>query len=257
VEVTNDDGEWKSGDVPRVKITLEADDDYYFSSTSSSAFKMSGDDADFVSASRKNSNSTLVLTIKLDALVGSLEIDSAEWESSNTPIAIWEEADGAKSYQVRLYRGSSSVSEAISTNNNNYNFSSYFTKTGDYYFKVRALDSNSKKGDWIESDSFYVDDNKLSTIQSGSYTSSSSTAGTWLKDSVGWWYRNANGTYTTNGWQLINNYWYCFDSVGYMRTGWINSGNLWYYCDHTSGAMLTNTTTPDGYRVNVNGVWTQ
>lgn len=257
VEVTNDDGEWESGDEPRVKITLEAGDDYYFSSTSSSTFKLSGDDAEFVSASRKNSNSTMVVTIKLDALVGSLEIDSAEWESSNSPIATWEEADGAKTYQVRLYRGSSSVTDAISTSNNYYDFSSYFTKTGDYYFKVRALDSNSKKGDWIESDSFYVDDDELATIQSGSYSSSSTTGGTWLQDGVGWWYRNADGTYTRDGWQLINNYWYCFNSVGYMRTGWIYSGNLWYYCDNTTGAMLTGTTTPDGYRVDANGVWIQ
>ena len=30
VSVVNDEGEWTSGDVPRVEITLEADDDHYF-----------------------------------------------------------------------------------------------------------------------------------------------------------------------------------------------------------------------------------
>ena len=42
-----------------------------------------------------------------------------------------------------------------------------------------------------------------------------------------------------------------------MRTGWIQSGNAWYYCDTSSGAMLTNTRTPDGYYVDANGVWIQ
>ena len=30
VAVINDDGEWEGGDEPRVEITLEADEDYYF-----------------------------------------------------------------------------------------------------------------------------------------------------------------------------------------------------------------------------------
>ncbi len=268
VEITNDDGEWKAGDEPRVKITLEADDDYYFSSTSSSTFKLSGDDATYVSASRKNSNSTLILTIKLDKLEGDLAVDSVQWEDDNTPIATWEDAEGsgAKSYQVRLYRGSSSMSEAITTSNTTYDFSSYFTKTGDYLFKVRAVGNNSKKGDWVESDSFYVDEDELAKIRSGAYSNGSGSSspgstpnqsGAWHKDNVGWWYVNSNGTYTTNGWQMINNQWYCFDSVGYMRTGWIQSVNVWYYCDTNTGAMLTNTTTPDGYRVDANGIWVQ
>ena len=40
-----------------------------------------------------------------------------------------------------------------------------------------------------------------------------------------------------------------------MKTGWIQSGNKWYYLN-SSGAMLVNTITPDGYRVDANGVWT-
>lgn len=275
VEVTNDDGEWRSGDVPRVKITLEADDDYYFSTTNSSAFRFSGGtDADFVSASRKDSNSTMVVTVKLEALEGNLELDSVNWEGENSPVATWEDEGGAKSYQVRLYRGSSLVGETVSTTNTYYNFAGSITKTGDYSFKVRAIGSGSKKGDWMESDSYYVDDNELEYIKSGAYSTSnnsnngstttgssapgsSAANGQWLRDGMGWWYRNANGTYTVNGWQLINNQWYCFDNVGYMRTGWIASGNAWYYCDTNSGAMLTNTTTPDGYRVDANGVWVQ
>ena len=42
VEIVNDNGEWNSGDVPQVAITLEADSDYYFGSMSSSRVKLRG-----------------------------------------------------------------------------------------------------------------------------------------------------------------------------------------------------------------------
>lgn len=275
VEFVNDDGEWVSGDVPRVEVTLEADDDYYFAGMSSSKVTLKGDDATYVTSHREDSNSTLVITIKLDEVEGSMEIDDVSWEQDNSPIARWEESSGAKSYQVRLYRGSSSVGSAVTTTNTYYNFASSITREGDYYFKVRAVNSSSKKGDWYESDSMYIDEDALNDIKNGNYSMSSvsnnsgtttntpgttTTAGTWMKDNVGWWYMYSNGTYPSNGWVTINNLWYCFDASGYMRTGWIvaSDGN-YYYCDPTSGsnegAMLTNQRTPDGYWVNESGIW--
>lgn len=267
VEIINDDGEWVSGDTPRVEITLDADADYYFYSMSSSKVKLSGDDATYVSSHREDSNSTLILTIKLDAIEGSMEIENVEWEDEDSPVGTWEEAPGAKSYQVRLYRSSSSVGESVTVTNNYYDFASKITRTGEYYFRVRAVNSNNKKGDWYESDSVYIDDDMLANIQSGNYTSNNTgntsptpgvSSAQWVRDNVGWWYRYSNGSYPTNGWLLINNVWYCFDRVGYMRTGWILSadGN-YYYCDTNSGAMLTNTWTPDNYYVDANGVWIQ
>ena len=95
--------------------------------------------------------------------------------------------------------------------------------------------------------------NNGSSVTPGSNTTSQDQ---WIWDSnqKNWWYRYANGSYPTNGWLQIGGKWYCFDSVGWMRTGWIQAGNNWYYCG-TDGAMLTNTTTPDGYRVDANGIW--
>ena len=39
-------------------------------------------------------------------------------------------------------------------------------------------------------------------------SSSSSYKGAWLRDSVGWWYCNADKSYTVNNWQYIDDRWY-------------------------------------------------
>ena len=62
--------------------------------------------------------------------------------------------------------------------------------------------------------------------------------GVWKKDSTGWWYQNANGSYPKNQWKLINKKWYYFDARGYMQTGWQKINSKWYYLN-TSGEMQT------------------
>ena len=64
------------------------------------------------------------------------------------------------------------------------------------------------------------------------------SAGGWKKDSKGWWYQRADGTYPKNQWEKINGKWYHFDASGYMQTGWLKLGGTWYYLD-SSGAMVT------------------
>ena len=59
----------------------------------------------------------------------------------------------------------------------------------------------------------------------------------WMYSNGRWWYKHANGTYTTNGWEKINGVWYRFDNSGWMQTGWVKDGS-WYYLDG-SGAMKT------------------
>ena len=71
--------------------------------------------------------------------------------------------------------------------------------------------------------------------------------GAWVMDSVGWWYRNADGTYPTNTSMVIDGRTYRFDGRGYMRTGWVMDGGAWYYHD-ASGAQLT------GWQM-VRGTW--
>ncbi len=119
-----------------------------------------------------------------------------------------------------------------------------------------------------------------STIKTGNSTNTTqsfkSTVGSWIRDSVGWWFKKSNGTYPTSAWVQIgiSPTWYYFDSRGYMVTGWNNIGGSWYYLEPSgamatgwvitngkwyylasSGKMLTSTTTPDGYRVGHDGSW--
>ena len=47
------------------------------------------------------------------------------------------------------------------------------------------------------------------------------------------------------------------DAVSYTHLDvYKRQGNAWYYCN-SSGAMLANTRTPDGYYVGANGAWIQ
>lgn len=78
---------------------------------------------------------------------------------------------------------------------------------------------------------YQVVDNWTAPVQS-------ETVYNWLNDEKGWWVQKADGTYLTNSW--------------YQSP----SSGLWYYMG-ADGYMLTNTTTPDGYKVNAEGVWIQ
>ncbi|VTS16852.1 choline-binding protein Cbp8 [Streptococcus mitis] len=53
----------------------------------------------------------------------------------------------------------------------------------------------------------------------------------------------------------VGNVWYYLNGSGDMnKGGWSKVEKSWYYFTN-SGALLVNTTTPDGYRVNSNGEW--
>ncbi len=60
----------------------------------------------------------------------------------------------------------------------------------------------------------------------------------WIQSGNCWWYRHADGSYTTNGWEVINGAWYYFDGSGWMVTGWLKRPSGWYYLTG-SGAMAT------------------
>ncbi len=79
------------------------------------------------------------------------------------------------------------------------------------------------------------------------------TGWTWVDGN--WYYMNHSGAMKT-GWILDGSRWYYMKESGAMKTGWLESEGKWYYLDE-NGQMVTDCLTPDGYRVDRNGVWTE
>lgn len=80
------------------------------------------------------------------------------------------------------------------------------------------------------------------------------STGAWVLDSKGWWYKRTDGTYPKAEWLEDKGKWYFFDQEGYMKKGWVFWKEKWYYFGE-NGDMLVNTTTPDGYKVDKEGVY--
>ena len=79
----------------------------------------------------------------------------------------------------------------------------------------------------------------------------------WVQENGQWKYKMGDGTYKNNGWLADQGKWYYLGQDGVMYAGrWIQEGEWWYYLG-ADGAMMTDTVTPDGYRVNASGVWEQ
>lgn len=98
-------------------------------------------------------------------------------------------------------------------------------------------------------------------------------SGIWQRDAIGQWAFAENGSYAvgwrridnawyffgtdrvmTTGWQFVNGVWYYLNPNGKMVTGWKMVSGKWYYL-RSWGGMLSDGTTPDGYRVDASGAW--
>ena len=201
------------------------------------------------------------------------KVSDAYWDDTNITVARWDEVEDATQYEIYLYRNESKVGEA-KTKKTYLNLEKKMTTAGEYTFKVRALGKgrSTSNGYWsAESDATYISEDYANLIKSGGHidtehsgpgaktdgtgtqtTTQTSTTGVvlsagWQKSEAGWWYRNADGTYPSNGWwqDPSTKIWYYLDEQGYMKTGWIDKDGKRYYCD-PSGAMLTGEQTIDG-----------
>lgn len=271
-EVINDEGDdWTRSNPPEVEITMgvEDEEEYYFSSESSSGFKLvlgssiknRYDKIEFVKANRSDKNATLVLTIRLvfdkDADTSSATAPSSvKWDASHNGYATWGDVSSAKYYQTQLIKDNSTVGEIETVYDLSYNYASMITEPGTYKFKVRSVrSSNNAKSSWTTSNPWTVNEEDITNL--GNTVSPVSTDdGKWIQAADGrWWWQNPDGSYPVSAWKQINNQWYYFDAQGYMATGWIEVNGLSYYLDPATGIMLSNTRTADGYLLDASGAW--
>ena len=78
----------------------------------------------------------------------------------------------------------------------------------------------------------------------------------WIKDKGIWYYLNPEDGIMLIGLNKVNSDHYYFDTTGAMQTGWKQVDGNWYYFQ-ADGSLLKNSTTPDGYKVNEEGIWKQ
>ncbi len=246
-EIENVGFEWMEDDVPELTLYIRADEGYYFALTKASAVKLTG--ATYVKATKQDSSETLALRVKLPSMaerVGS----QTEVTLTDGGFAYWDEVQGAGSYEVRLYRNGTGVGASYLTcETNQIDLRDQMSKAGTYNVKVRGVNKikPENKGKWSDSNGVSISAEQAKLIRSGQTSLSMPTRGEWISDDRGWWYSHSDGTCTKNNWECIKNEWYFFDEDGYMKTGWIDWNGKRYYCDEHTGAMLKNTTTPDGY----------
>ena len=217
-------------------------------------------------------------------------ISNADWDAgANIAVATWDESPDKTSYKVQLYKGSKKIDSLITVQSTSYDFSRKIANhgVGNYTFTVYPS-KGSKTDNTLKSSSLYVSSDMISTFKKNNnmnQSSSSSSAGKqsltpvvgWTKSGDQWQYREKNSDIIRASWKFIDNKWYYFDTNGYMLTswlelkegfyllgekgdmltGWQNLDNKWFYFDKSSGLMLTNTTTPDGYKVDASGAWIQ
>lgn len=232
------DDQWDYGERPVVEVELSARDGYYFTSTSRGIFSLSGCNAQFKSAEKDPDGSALVLQVYFTTIDGNLPaITAASW-NGNT--AMWDAVNGAKNYEIRLYRDkvlvtTQTASEATC------DLSSYINLEGSYTFSVRALGTySSQAGPWSgASDPLVISGEDAWFI----------TNGTWEETSSGWRYVYSNKAYPVNSWRCINNYWYYFGGNGYMETDCYvkDSGQELYYWVGSDGVYNPekNTAAPE------------
>ena len=130
------------------------------------------------------------------------------------------------------------------------------TSASDTNNSVSASDTNNSTSTSDNNNSTSASDNSNSTststsnssanlgLASASISNSSTSTSTdilaassWMYSNGRWWYKHANGSYTTKAWEKIDGVWYYFDDEGWMKTGWVKDGK-WYYLSE-SGAMQT------------------
>ena len=110
----------------------------------------------------------------------------------------------------------------------------FFYPAGD--MKKNAWEGNywlGENGAMVRED--WVDDHKYYVGKDGAWIENYGIP-RWIRDGVGWWYDNGDGTYPKEEFKNIDGTDYYFDNRGYMASDWIMIDSAWY-CFDGSGIM--------------------
>lgn len=256
----------KSDEPITCEITLSAEDSYYFNTMAKKDIKINGFGANCTKAVRQNKGTTLVLTVELPELKNVVRmVDNAGWKDSN--IASWDKSDNASGYEVKLYRDGKGVGKVYETSGTKFNFGPLMLREGSYSYTVRAKDSDGKNTKRTESDTTTITAEQAKQLKEkygviyekvnageGPSADRKILNGGWQNDNGKYWYRLDDGMFPQNSWLQLGDNWYFFDSDGYMlQNEWKTwKGNEYYF--GSDGIMLRNTRTPDGRKVDANGI---
>ena len=86
------------------------------------------------------------------------------------------------------------------------------------------------------------------------FTESGAMKTGWFKDKGLWYYLKPDDGVMATGLLDVDGTRYYLNASGAMETGWKQLNGNWYYFQ-ADGSLLRNGTTPDGYKVNKDGIW--
>ena len=174
----------------------------------------------------------------------------------------------------------SAVSSGVNSNDNDsdVNDQPEYSDSSEYSEADNTLNADTSASAALPAVGEYFVKNNFVVNADGAYERQEDNSGVWEKqENNSWKYKKSNGSYAADEIIKINGLYYGFntdsimytncwltdgirkyycDESGSLVVGWRNVQNKWYYFD-TDNMMFRNGITPDGYTVDMDGVWNQ
>ena len=129
----------------------------------------------------------------------------------------------------------------------------YYLKPGDGVMATGLLDVDGTRY-YLNASGAMETGWKLLDNQYYYFTESGAMKTGWFKDKGLWYYLKPEDGVMATGLLDVDGTRYYLNASGAMETGWKQLNGNWYYFQ-ADGSLLRNGTTPDGYKVNRDGVW--
>jgi len=201
---------------------------------------------------------------------GDYRICNPDWDDKTAEegklYGTWDMAEDTTGYTVTLFKGTSKVGSKRVGGGGRFDFSTFLTSkkggAGTYHFTV--VPTRGGEDLKIISETFEITNTMVTAIRNRitreKKEAIAATGGGWVRGPGNYWiYYDSQGNQLKNCWVDWRDHRYYLDSNGIMVMGWQSISNAFYYfepkgtVDMPLGALWTNTTTPDGNRVDASG----